>query len=192
MTHTQLLRTGAALFAVSALVACKPAIQAPATPAPDAAAAPAPEQAAGQVVVALDPEGLRLVVADTGSTRPLPFGSPADKVRDAVTRARAGTSPSQGTNSECGEGAMDFIQWPDLTLWFQNGAFVGWASNQPGPSTLTGIAVGATRVQLERDYSIRVEETSLGTEFGASGMSGLIGPANTVTALWAGQSCVFR
>ena len=177
------------LVTVALTSACDRAAQPAATPA-EPAVSPAPATNTG---IALDPEGIRLINAETGSTTLLSFGSPAEQAHTAIAATRADQAAEQGTNSECPPGAMDYSQWNDLTLWFQNGQFVGWAVDEPGPNTLTGIGVGATRVQLERDYTIEwVPDSTLGTEFMAGDMSGIIGDDGTITNLWAGMSCNFR
>lgn len=158
---------------------------------PAQVAAPAPDLTPSRVIAALDPDGVRVVNGETGSTRLLAFGAPAAQVRDAVALTRPAQGGARGTNTECGAGALDYVRWPDLTLWFQNDAFVGWAASQPGASTLTGIGVGATRVQLERDYAIQVEEGSLGTQFSAGDLHGVINGDGVVSSLWAGTSCNF-
>lgn len=169
-----------------------PAASAPATP-PAVEAPAAPPPARTRLVVALDPEGLRIVAPETGSTRLLAFGSPAEQVHEAVSRTRPGDDGAQGTNPECGAGALDYTQWSDLTLWFQNDMFVGWATNAPGPSTLNGVGVGRTRVQLmDSGSAVDIEQTTFGTEFSMGDISGLINDDGVVGAMWAGVSCNFR
>lgn len=188
------MRSIAIVAALAALTAaCGEDAAAPSAPvAPPAQVnTPTPAPLPSRVVAALDPEGVRVVNGETGSTRLLAFGAPAAQMRDAVALTRSGQAGATGTNSECGAGALDYAQWPELTLWFQNDAFVGWSANQPGASTLTGIGVGATRVQLERDYRIQTEETSLGTQFSAGDLHGVIDDGGVVSALWAGTSCNF-
>ena len=54
------------------------------------------------------------------------------------------------------------------------------------PSPRSGVAVGSTRAEVEGAYALRVEETTLGTEFSGGGLSGVFsgtGPGATALAL---------
>ena len=171
---------------------------APAEPAkPAEPAAPAtPATPAG--AVALDQEGLRLV-SDTGSARLVAFGTPtADTV--AALSSVLGNPADRSTNTECGAGPTEFVSWPnDLDALFLNGKFSGWSagSNSGGKvTTMDGLGVGSTRQQLTASLAdLKVEETTLGIEFNAGQISGILdkdGPAGKVGAIWGGTSCVFR
>ena len=199
-----------ALLAASA-TACRTAPDAPPAPADTAAATPAPDPnaapnatatldsaAAPRVVLALDPEGLRLVDAATGRTRPVPFGTPRAAALDALGPA-LGAPRTTGTLPECGAGPLDFAAWPTgLTAWFQNEAFAGWSTGADADTTLTtmaGVGIGSRRAAVESALAVTVEETTLGTEFTAGALSGVFSdatPGARVEALWAGVSCVFR
>lgn len=185
----------------SALTACGPtgpnetapaASPAPASsPETPPAQAPAPPVSKIRMVAGLDGEGVRLVDRETGSTRLIAFGTQAEAAHEAVARIRT-EPPRQGANPDCGAGALDYSQWEDLILWFQDDAFVGWASNAPGPSTLNGIGVGMTYVQLEQSgTTIAYGETSLGKTFSAGSISGVVNDDGVVSNLWAGVSCNF-
>ncbi len=186
------------------------------SPEPDATAAPVPPPVAPPPrplvtadpadaattrpadAIALDGEGLRFVSA-TGSTSLLAFGTPAGDAVDAVARLR-GEPAERSTNAECPPGPLDAIRWDDgLTLYAREGQFAGWAVRGEPPSrtlaTMTGVGIGSARADLEAGHVADARETTLGTEFTAGGLSGLLtGPDAdaTVTALWAGTSCVFR
>jgi hypothetical protein len=195
---------------VLVLAACgKPAENA--VPAPQAAATEtaAPEAAtpsaatppgeADMPAIALDPEGLRFIDPNTGSSRLLAFGAPLDQTVAAVDRA-AGVAGERSTNGECPAGPMGFAQYPDgLDLLFQDGKFVGWSADRDSAgkqSTMAGVGVGSTRAELLSAYAgATVEETTLGQEFTAGGLSGVLsgpGADAKIEALWAGTSCVFR
>ncbi|GAA3920436.1 hypothetical protein [Luteimonas lutimaris] len=174
--------------------AATPAPHEPASPPPAASPAPAAQ-------LALSGDGLTFVTA-TGATRHLLFGTPAEQATEAVSRA-FGARPEQGHNDECGAGPLDMSNWRNgLTLMAQDGRFVGWSVHpRPGtssgtpPGTMAGIGPGSTRRELESAYAVEVDETTLGTEFTAGGLSGLLdgaGPAASITSLWAGANCVFR
>ena len=93
---------------------------------------------------------------------------------------------------------MDYARFGALTLWFQDGKFFGWAVAQDGSSALrtaSGVGVGSTRAEMESSYAASVSETSLGHEFTAGGLSGLLsneGREGRITTMWAGGSCLFR
>lgn len=153
--------------------------------------------------LAIEAEGLRLFTPTTGSARPIPFGTARAQVMTAL--ASRGTAET-GTNGECGAGPLAYARWPDgLTLWFQQDALTGWALNAPasdaspaataGVSTASGLTIGSTRADLDSAYAATVEQSTLGTEFAAGELFGLLdgeGQGARVTALWAGVSCNFR
>lgn len=197
------LRNTLAAALTLGLAACgQPSPDTPAAPAEPTAAAPpsgpAPV-ATGQASVALDAGGLLIVMKDTGSTRMIDFGLPKDRTVAIVTNV-AGAPTPESTNSECGAGPVQFIAYPDgLTLLFQEDRFVGWSLDKDAAgkqSTMSGIGVGSTRSDLAAAYSgVQVSETSLGQEFTAGGLYGVLdGPdaAAKIEVMWAGTSCVFR
>ena len=196
------LRNTLALVLVLGLAACgQPASETPATPAGSAApppSGPAPAET-GKAAVALDPGGLMIVIADTGSTRMLDFGLPQAQVIEIVSKVAGAPGPVT-TNAECGAGPMQFAEFPaGLTLLFQDDKLAGWSvgSGSAGKqSTMNGVGVGSTRSDLVAAYSgATVSETSLGQEFSAGGLYGVLdGPGATakIEVMWAGTSCVFR
>lgn len=188
------------------LTACDRApIAEPATPAETKAAeetesgklaAPSDPAVAKGPVLAIEAEGLRLFNPDTGAARPISFGmAQADVITALAFRGPAGT----GTMEECGAGPLQYANWPDgLGLHFQGDKFVGWTVDGRSDNALTtasGIGTGSTRAELEAAYSVEVSETTLGTEFSAGELFGILdGKSNTakITNLWAGVSCNFR
>lgn len=166
--------------------------------------------AAHPPVVSLDGEGLRLVDPDSGATRPLGFGVPLDQLK-LVTEKLKGPAEA-GRAEECGAGPLAYLSWDDgLTLYALDGLFAGWALDETAPgtpqpkgkdgkpapklTTISGIGIGSTRAQLLDVYDAKVEQTTLGTEFNAAGLSGILdgtGPKAKVTNLWSGVNCVFR
>jgi hypothetical protein len=146
--------------------------------------------------VAIDGEGIRLVNEATGATRPVAFGAAAESAIVAATAA-SGAIRSRGTNQDCGAGPLEIISFEDgLSLHVQAGRFVGWSANGArAPHTMSGIGIGSTRAELEAAYTADIRRTTLGTEFAAGGLQGVLAsPAADarVTALWAGTSCVAR
>ena len=163
---------------------------APAAPATNAAAASTQD-------LAVEAEGLRLVNTQSVAAQPLPFGMSRGQLLSLLEAFRG--PADGGTNSECGAGPLDYAVWADgLKLWFQDGRFAGWALDPRAAgvhATMSGIGPGSTRRELEAAYHVQVEETTLGTEFHAGGLEGLLdgaGPDAQVSAMWAGVSCVFR
>lgn len=172
----------------------------PAEPAAEPSPAEPVAPDAAPAVLALDAEGFRFVDAESGSTRLLPFGTPGDQAIAAVARLR-GAPGQRGTNTECGAGPLDIVSWPDgLSMLLADGRFVGWAANEVSAAgraatTMAGLGVGSTRADLDGAYTARISESTLGTEFEAGDLYGVLdGPGTDarVTALWAGVSCVFR
>lgn len=196
------LRNTLATVLVLGLAACSPpASDTPAAPVESAAppsSGPAPA-VTGKAAVALDPGGLMIVIADTGSTRMLDFGLPQAQVIEIVTTVAGAPGPVT-TNSECGAGPMQFAEFPGgLTLLFQDDKLAGWSvglGSAGKQSTMSGVGVGSTRSDLVAAYSgVTVSETSLGQEFSAGGLFGILdGPGATakIEVMWAGTSCVFR
>ena len=171
-------------------------VGAPADPAPSATPASAP------VKLALSSEGLELVT-ERGSVRHLVFDTPAAQVINSASRAYGGVAPQRGRNEECGAGPLDMATWQDgLTAILQDGRFVGWSVSRGaadggnvGLATMAGIGIGSTRRELEAAYTADIRETTLGQEFAAGDIFGLLdgtGPSARITAMWAGASCNFR
>lgn len=195
----------AGLCAGVCLAACSPAstpeqpaatatAAAPAAPAASSAAPPA----ADKPLLNLTGDGLAVVDPKSGSSRPLPFGVAETTAREVVTAVR-GMAISDGRNDECGAAALTFAEFPGgLTVWFQDGRFAGWALGDhatPDLATAAGLRVGSTRAELDSAYTAKVSRTTLGQEFQAGEISGVLsapGAPGRVTALWAGVSCVFR
>lgn len=169
----------------------------PATPAPAATApSPATTPATPALALAVDADGLRLFDRTSGAARPIPFGTARAHTLAALASRGA---PETGINRECGAGPLAFARWPDgLQLWFQDDAFAGWALDDSGIGTITtaaGIGPGSTRAELDDAYAATVEQSTLGTEFAAGELFGLLdgaGQGAKITNMWAGVSCNFR
>lgn len=151
------------------------------------------------ILLALDDEGLRVVVAQTGSTRLIAFGSDSVDILDVVARS-LGAPKHRGSNAECGAGAMDFASYENgLSINLQSGHFVGW-SVRPSSSantltTMNGVGVGSSRAALDSAFVNTVTTTSLGEEFSSGALSGVLdkaGPTGRITNMWAGVNCIAR
>lgn len=144
--------------------------------------------------LAVEAEGLRLVQPDSGVSRSLPFGTERSAVMTALLFL---DSPEEsGALEECGAGPLDYVSWPGLTLHFQGGKLAGWTAREGRSiATVAGIGPGSSRAELVRAYRASIFESSLGTEFDAGGVFGLLdGPGDQarVTHLWAGANCIMR
>lgn len=152
------------------------------------AAPAAPAATAADVVGQAD--GLRV------GGRELRFGAAQEEV---LARLAFRGRPPVETNAECGAGPTQIARYPDgLGLLFQEGRFAGWEAGAPTRSVRTaeGIAPGSTRAELARAYpGVGIEESTLGTEFAAGEIGGLLdgaGETARVAAIWAGLTCHFR
>ncbi len=207
------LRLGRSLFTASLLllaVACgegKPElrVESPSSAAqPEAQPDSQPEGVLMRTQMALSGEGVMLVNGETGSTRALDFGENADRVLTALT-AVLGEPSARGVNGECGAGPMEIVSFTaGLSVNVQRDQFVGWSlrkvvhtsGTRPLPlTTMSGIGLGSTRADLESAYSARIARSTLGMEFIAGGLQGLLeteGKTAPITDLWAGANCVAR
>lgn len=198
------LFTGSASSAllIVSLAACGPAPSheeganqeaAQATPANAVAAAPSSATAPASASLVLEGAGLRIPGASPPRT--IAFETPEATTIEALTAAFGGPPTERGANAECGEGAMQFAEWKDrIRVWFKEGRFAGWDA-KGDLKTAGGVGIGSTRAAAAALPGFEVEESTLGIEFGASGLSGILASSSAdarVTALWAGATCVFR
>lgn len=168
-----------------------------ASPVPVQTAAPM-SASSRQPTLAVDGEGLRWFLPPNGSARPLAFGTRRADVLASLERVRgpAGT----GTNEDCGAGPVQYATWPDgLSLVFQNNRFAGWGLDRRAAgalATANGVGPGTDREVLADSFgTVTFRQTSLGTEFAAGGVFGVLdgaGARATITDMWAGVSCVAR
>jgi len=200
----------AALTALGLLAACSPEAEKPVankasgneaeiivpSAPPEANIANASEEAAG-VGLNLAPDELTLVLPN-GSARHVGFGmAKADAVK--MIGAALGSPIEEAINQDCGAGALAYAAFRNgLSLYFQDGKFAGWDldGRENGKFTTgNGIGIGTTRKELEAAGTVDVGETSIGNEFMAGGLSGLLSTAaadGKVTNLWAGVTCIAR
>ncbi len=157
----------------------------------------APDTPSAATLIALDGDGLMLVDS-SGSTRAVAFGASEAVVLRAATAA-FGEPRDRSSNQECGAGPLEFVSFDGgLLVSLQRGKFVGWTVRRTsgrGPSTMSGIGLGSTRAELEAAYAAKVATSSLGVEFSAGGLSGVLASkASTapITDLWAGANCIAR
>ena len=109
-----------------------------------------------------------------------------------------GEPREQGTMGECPSGPLYQVGYGGgLQLNFQDSAFVGWFAGEGAAlRTARGIGPGSTLGQLRTAYpATTVEETSLGTEFAADELYGIVTSASDeakVQVMFAGTNCIFR
>jgi hypothetical protein len=147
--------------------------------------------------LAVEGEGLRWFLQPSGSARPVPFGGPEMEVLGSLEKIRG---PAKiGVNQDCGAGAVRIATWPDgLSVIFQDNRFAGWGLSRRAGSdvaTAAGIRPGSTRAELEATYDVTVSQSSLGSEFSAGALHGVLDGASAearVTDMWAGVNCVAR
>jgi hypothetical protein len=149
--------------------------------------------------LALTGDGLQLVGDQTGATVTLAFGMDMAAVEDTLTQV-LGAPLESGLNEECGSGPQMITLWPNgMALHAADGDFIGWGvrpdTESANLTTMAGIGIGSTRTELEAAYTIEVFDSSIGTEFFAGEMGGLLtadAPDAEITHLWAGTTCIFR
>lgn len=170
--------------------AVAPAVASDVAPAVD----PAPA-IASEWLLALDGEGLRIFNGNTGASRLLAFGEDEKQAMETLGRVLGESPPASVENEEC---QVSFARWDNgLTTWSSRSRFTGWSAT-PGSSTLataSGAKIGSTRAELESAYKAEIMESSLGTEFLAGGLAGLLDsprPDAKISNLWAGETCIAR
>lgn len=186
-----------ALVAAPALVGCDRGDAA--TSAENAAPAPvatpvatATQPSAGTLLLAGD--GLRIIEGVGRPPRAIPFGSATAAALKAIALSMGGPPDLQGAEQECGPGPLKTATWKGLQVYFQDDRFVGW-SGAVDLKTAEGIGFGSTRAALDKAYHPQVEQTSLGAEFTADGLSGVLESTAknaAVSDLWAGMTCIAR
>lgn len=167
-----------------------------ALPANSSASAPAPAPApAAAAAAAIVLEGSGLRIPGASPPRTLAFDLSEAETIAALTKSFGRPPTERGENSECGGGGMKFADWEgELMVYFLDDRFAGWDSRGK-LKTLEGVGVGSRRAELATLPGFEVEESTLGTEFRAGGLSGILeskAPGAKVTELWGGATCVFR
>lgn len=159
----------------------------------EAIATQAPTTAAATPSLSLEGSGLSLTLAD-GKRQALAYGTDAKQTIAAISSV-LGEPSQQGTNEDCPAGPVQFTTWSKgLSANFQDDKFVGWAG-AVDIKTSRGIGFGSTRADLVKAYKPTFEQSSLGTEFLADGISGVMesdAADATISDLWSGVSCVAR
>lgn len=200
-----MIRTCLPLAALALLAGCASETrdQAPAAEAPKQAGTTPNTPPKASAAIAVDGEGLRILLGAGESARAIPFGTEETTVVAAIEKLRG--KAGRDSNDECGAGPIQFAHFGGLSLLFQDGKFGGWSLDNDeagGIGTMNGIAIGSTRAALDKAFpGVQIDpESTLGTEFytggdAEGGISGLLdgtSPQAKITSLWSGLNCVFR
>lgn len=151
--------------------------------------------------IALASAGL-LLLEDGQLADGMEFSTPDEDVL-FVMELVTGEQPEFTPVEDCGSGVEEQLTYANgLQLNFTQGAFTGWfVDDRAGdavPQTVAGLGLGTSFVEFrEAIPSAQVlDGSTIGTEFFSdAGYSGLLdGPAESgrITALWAGDVCIFR
>jgi hypothetical protein len=200
MTHPKYV-----LMAAVLLAACGSDRSSDAGSAPDSATAAAaatdtvargsrPERGATTIVLA--PDGLT-ITAGAGEPKRVTFDLAQEEVLADVGPI-LGAPREQGLQEECPAGPLYQVLYAaGLQLVFQDDKFAGWAARQGSTLRLEqGVGPGSTVGELKEAFpAATVEESSLGHEFAAGDLYGVVtGPseAGKVEIMFAGTNCIFR
>lgn len=154
----------------------------------------ASQPASGATAITLAADGLEVTA---GAPQALAFGAARTRVLADVGGV-LGEPAEQGMQEECPAGPLYQVSYAGgLQLVFQDSAFVGWFAPQGSPlRTVRGIGPGSTLGQLKTAYpATTVEETSLGHEFAAAELYGVVTDTTdggAVEVIFAGINCIFR
>lgn len=145
-------------------------------------------------MLALEGEGLRIFLVPSGSARPIPFGTPQADAMTMLLSALTEAPREEGHSEDCG---VDYATWDNgLTVRFSRGSFAGWSVGAGSKlTTASGLGIGSTRADLENAYSADIGRSTLGIEFTAGSLAGILeseAPDARVQHLWAGVACLGR
>jgi len=126
------------------------------------------------------------------------FGQSQAEVTQALTEILG--PPQTGRNGDCPDGPVEFANFGELGVHFRDGKFVGWVLDgemNPVLETYQGIKIGMQRSGLSAGDGDppTFEQSSLGSEFTADGIGGLLegsGANARVKTLFSGVTCFAR
>ncbi|RMD95044.1 MAG: hypothetical protein D6811_01625 [Alphaproteobacteria bacterium] len=99
------------------------------------AACAVPQEQPSSAALAADDEGLR----PAGSELRIDFGRARDGVVEAVETLIGGPPQSRSIRTDCALVPVEVISWPDLELFFLDGAFAGLRKTGGGTPVVAGI-----------------------------------------------------
>ena len=124
------------------------------------------------------------------------FGEADPQVlQDALARALGPGTPS--AQPDCGA-TVTTVSYGGFQVLLEDGRFAGWflTGTEQRLTTGVGLGPGSTLAELRADLTpLEVTETTLGTEWTAGGLGGLLDGStddSRVTSMWAGRTCLFR
>lgn len=188
-----MVRLGMAVVATGlVLAACGRAEDAAASNAAAGADLPANAAASGanSAAEAAPQAAPTYTLAGNGLAPGLTFGLPQARAVELATVAFG--APTGREHVDCPAGPMDFVNFQDLQLNFEEGRFTGWSLQGPRPQLRTagGLSVGAPRSALG-DSEIS-EDEGFGPGFSEGEVSGVLDEQGTrIAGLSAGSICQF-
>jgi hypothetical protein len=142
-------------------------------------------------------EGLGVAMIGLHLGQHYAFGRPRWEIVAMATNVR-GAPTGSGTQANCREGPIDYVDFRNLRVNFQQDRFVGWdaAPGDPPVRDEWNFHIGNPRDDITAfGTEIRYRRTRRGFEFDAGGLRGLLSsgrPDAIVTDLWAGVTCTPR
>ncbi|WP_420397378.1 hypothetical protein [Nioella sp.] len=145
-------------------------------------------------IVTIGQGGLGLSSADATATATLPFGTPFHESLRTLTMIM-GHDFSVYLPEDCPAGPVVVASFTrQIDLIYQEDRLAGWML-RPG-STLTtqsGVGLGTPLAGLGGFATLEVMESTLGWEFQAGEISGLLSDREGIVShIWSGTVCVFR
>ena len=138
--------------------------------------------------------GLGLAAADATSTAALPFGTGFHDSLRALSTV-LGHDFSVYLPEDCPAGPVVIASFPgQIDLIYQQDRLAGWML-RPGATitTASGVGLGTPLAGLGGFPTLEVLDSSLGWEFQAEELSGLLSEREgIVDHLWSGTVCIFR
>ncbi len=139
-----------------------------------------------------EPGGIRLKSQDGTAIWDVPFGTPFHILMPALQTV-LGDGFEMAFPAECPAGPVIIVHFPDVfDLVFQEDRLQGWSLPYEAPrTTYSGLGWGSSVAFLEQNYEVERFESTLGDEFSAEGLSGII-EDGMVSHLWSGITCIYR
>ncbi|EMD81961.1 hypothetical protein [Pacificimonas flava] len=139
---------------------------------------------------------LQAIIKATGSTRTFPFGAPREQVMTMLDAVR-GTPSRAPSLSKCAGGPVTAARWPDgLTVFFRGGELAGWkVAGGSELTTMTGLGIGTTLADFQRDFAADPQETPAGWEARTGNLTARFSggtPDAVVQSLSSGAVCEDR
>lgn len=145
-------------------------------------------------IVTIGQGGLGLASADATTTATLPFGAPFHESLRSLTTI-LGHDFSVYLPEECPAGPVVVVSFTrQIDLIYQQDRLAGYML-RPGSTMTTqaGVGLGTPLAGLGSFATLEIMESSLGWEFQAGEISGLLSEREGIVEhLWSGTVCIFR